>query len=66
MELKKISDKHRVNSTAIFCYTVLAIVLSASYLIEVIKKSRTVPYYIVFMLLLWVPYITWKNSNCKK
>ncbi len=57
MELKKFSDKHRVNSTAIFCYTVLAIVLSASYLIEVIKKSRTVPYYIVFMLLLWVPYI---------
>lgn len=60
MDFTKISDKQRVNSTAMFSYTVLVVVLAASYFVEVLKKSRTIPYYIVFLILLVVPFIACK------
>lgn len=60
MDFSKISDKQRVNATAIFTYTILVVVLAASYAIEVIKKNRTVSYYIIFLVLLLVPFIICK------
>lgn len=66
MDFNKISDKQRVNATAMFCYTVLVVILSASYLVEVIKKSRTVPYYITFMIILWIPFIVCKLLMAKE
>lgn len=60
MDFNKISDKRRVNATAMFCYTVLVVILSISYFIEVLKKSRTVAYFIVFLILLLVPFIICK------
>ena len=40
MDFNKYSDTRRVNATAIFCYGILIFVLVASYLVEVLKKSR--------------------------
>ena len=60
MDFSKISDKQRVNATAMFTYTVMVVILFASYFIEVLKKSRTVSYFIVFMVLLLVPFIICK------
>lgn len=65
MEYNNVSDKQRVNATALFCYTVLVAVLTIAYLIEVIKKSRTVSYFIVFLILLLVPYIICKVVSAK-
>lgn len=60
MDFNKISDKRRVNATAMFCYTVLVAILAISYFIEVLKKSRTVAYFIVFLILLLVPFVICK------
>lgn len=60
MDFENISDRQRVNKAAMFCYTVIVAVLAVSYLIEVIKKSRTVSYFIVFLILLLVPFIICK------
>lgn len=60
MDFSKVSDKRRVNATAMFCYTVLVAILLISYFIEVLKKSRTVTYFIIFSVLLVVPFIVCK------
>lgn len=57
MDLRKVSDKHRVNTTAMRCYAITIAVLAASYLVEVVKKSRTVSYYMLFLAILLVPFI---------
>lgn len=54
------SDEGRLNATAMFSYGVLVFILAVSYLVEVLKKSRTVSYYLVFLILLLVPYIICK------
>lgn len=56
----KFSDEHRVNATAMFCYAILMVILIAAYLLEVIKKSRTIPYFIVFVILAVLPYVVCK------
>ena len=58
MNQRRTSDMHRCNKTAVVIYTVMTIALVASYLIEVIKGSRTLGYYAVFCLLALVPYFT--------
>lgn len=65
MNYNKISDKQRVNSTAMFCYTVTTVILAISYLVEVIKKSRTVSYYLIFLALLLIPYIACQILSAK-
>ncbi|MGN0131057.1 MAG: methyl-accepting chemotaxis protein [Lachnospiraceae bacterium] len=60
MNYDKTSDESRVNATAMFCYTILVFILVVSYLIEVLKKSRTVTYYLIFLALALVPYIICK------
>ena len=55
--LKKSLELTKRNKIAVICYTVTIIILSAAYLVEAIKHTRSVPYFIVFMLLLWIPGI---------
>lgn len=57
MNYSEYSDERRVNSTAMRCYTIMVVILAVSYLVEVLKHSRTVSYYILFLALLFVPYI---------
>ena len=57
MDFSKISDKRRVNKTAMFCYTIMVVILVISYLVEVLKKSRSVPYLVVLLVLLLIPFI---------
>lgn len=65
MDFNKMSDKQRVNSAAMFCYTLLVFILAGCYLLEVIKKSRTISYFVVFLILLLVPYIICKVLSAK-
>lgn len=57
MNQRRISDMQRCNKTAIIAYSVITVALAATYLIEVIKGSRTIGYYAVFCLLALVPCI---------
>lgn len=57
MNQRSISDMHRCNKTAITAYSVITFALIAAYLIEVIKGSRTVGYFIVFCLFALLPYV---------
>lgn len=47
----------RANAAAVNTYGMLVLILEICYLIEVIKGSRSIPYYIVFSILALVPYI---------
>ncbi len=60
MDYNNYSDERRVNATAMFSYTLLVFILVACYLIEVLKKSRTVSYFVVFCILALVPFIICK------
>lgn len=45
------------NKKAMAMWIVIGIVLTAAYTIEVVKGSRTVPYYCTFLAFCWVPFI---------
>jgi len=47
----------RINKTALNTYTVTIVVLIIAYLIEVIKKQRTIPYFLLIFALLAVPTV---------
>lgn len=55
--MEKFSEKGRVNKAVLECYGLLTGVLFLAYLVEVIKGNRTIPYTLVFEVLLLVPYI---------
>lgn len=56
MDNKSTFDGARaMNRMAIACHTVIVAVLEAAYLIEVIKGSRTIGYYVVFSLIAILP-----------
>ena len=44
------------NRKAMAMWMAMGIVLSAAYAIEIVKGLRTVPYYITFLALCWVPF----------
>lgn len=60
MDYNEYSDARRVNATAMFSYGVMLLVLVASYFLEVLNKSRSVPYFLVFLTLALVPYVVCK------
>ena len=60
MDINKYSDERRVNATAMFCYAIMVLVLVVAYFVEVLKKSRTISYFIVFLVLAFLPYIVCK------
>ena len=45
------------NKKAMAVWIVIGIVLTIAYTIEVIKGSRTVPYYFTFLAFCWIPFI---------
>ena len=49
--------RRRANKTALILYGVMNLVLILCYLLEVVKKSRTVGYFIVFCLLAAIPWV---------
>ncbi len=54
---KKFNEGRAVNKVALACHIVLAVILEASYFLEVMKGARTVPYYIAFSILALGPVI---------
>lgn len=50
-------ERKEVNKAAVFCHTVLAVILLGSYAMEVFKGARTIGYYAVFSILALVPVI---------
>ncbi|MDE6714797.1 MAG: hypothetical protein K2K20_13815, partial [Lachnospiraceae bacterium] len=57
MNYKNLSDMQRANGTSVIAYGLMNIVLVICYLVEVIKGSRDIPYYIVFCALALIPLI---------
>lgn len=57
MKEQRVSAKQRANKTALVCYGVMNFILIACYLLEVIKKSRTVGYFAIFCVLALVPWL---------
>jgi len=51
-------ERKEVNKAAVFCHTVLVVILLASYALEVFRGSRTIGYYAVFAVLALVPVVT--------
>lgn len=46
-----------INKNTLECWGLILIVLFSSYFVEVLRGLRTIPYFIVFLLLLCVPYV---------
>ena len=53
----KLSEKVFVNKVAIWCHTIIDLVLLAAYTLELVKGSRTVSYYIVFSMFCIIPVV---------
>ena len=51
------SEEERVNRTVYFCYLIEVIVIFLAYLAEVIKGSRTLPYFLMMALVIVVPAV---------
>lgn len=58
MNKKNISEMERCNRLLMFIYGIMNTLLVVSYLLEVIKQSRTIGYYAVFCILVLAPYFT--------
>ena len=65
-QMKKISEKTRMNRAAISCYMVMISIITIAYFIEVVKHNRTGGYFLTCLILLWVPaafvLFTWKKN----
>lgn len=46
-----------INRNTLECWGMIIIVLFCSYFVEVCRGLRTIPYFIIFLLILFVPYI---------
>ncbi|MDD6071136.1 MAG: hypothetical protein PUC12_10055 [Clostridiales bacterium] len=56
MNYKDYSDMKRCNGAALFAYGFMNVTLIICYIIEVLKKSRTISYLLIFSLLALVPF----------
>jgi len=54
-----------INKNTMECWKIIIIVLFTSYFIEVLKGLRTIPYFIVFLLFLCLPYLYAEIYNKK-
>lgn len=50
-------ERSGINRVAVFCHTVMAVILLTAYAVEVLKGSRTVAYYAIFSILAAAPVI---------
>lgn len=60
-----LSDIAQANAVALRCYLIIAVILILAYLLEFIKNSRTIGYFVVFTLLALVPLFVsfWMNKK---
>ena len=54
---KFLSEKQYVNKAAITCHVAIGVILFTAYLIEVLKGSRTIGYFVIFAALNLIPNI---------
>ena len=57
MEYDEKYFKKSANRLAEMLWVILNMILTVAYVIEVTKGGRTVPYFIVFLCLCWIPFI---------
>ena len=57
MEDKKIDGLKLSNRTSMIAYSIMNIILVVCYLVEVLKKSRSMGYFAVFCIFALVPYV---------
>lgn len=58
MEYSEELFKKSANRKAMAMWFVICIILSLAYLLEIVKGLRTVTYYIVFLCVCWIPFVT--------
>ncbi len=57
MEYDEAKFKRSANKKAFSLWMIINILLTVTYAIEVVKGVRDIPYYVVFMLIAWAPFI---------
>ncbi len=57
MKPKKMQETHRTNFAVVVCYSMLTAILLIAYILEFVKKSRTLEYTLIFAALDLIPYI---------
>lgn len=57
MEYKEEVFKKSANRKTMLIWLVVCVILTAAYVIEIIKGLRTVPYFISFAIFCWVPFL---------
>ena len=58
MEYNEAQFKKRANMCTLFMWTLINVILTVLYIIEVLKGGRTIPYLAVFLSICWLPHIT--------
>lgn len=53
----KLSEKARANKVAMICHTIVSCIIALAYLMEIVKKTRTVPYAVSVAILAIIPCI---------
>ena len=57
-ELASKSELAIANRAAVMCVTVINLIISAAYIVEVVKGNRTVPYVVITVVLALLPIVT--------
>lgn len=58
MEYNEQEFKRRANMRTLFMWTLINVILTVLYIIEVIKGGRDIPYLAIFLTICWVPHLT--------
>ncbi len=58
MEYNEEQFKKQANMCTLFMWTLINVILTVLYIIEVLKGGRTLPYLAVFLSVCWLPHIT--------
>ncbi len=53
--LKRSIEAGKRNKVATLCYTITITIISLAYIVEAIKKSKSILYVVILIILLWVP-----------
>lgn len=57
MEYSEKEFKKKANMRTLFMWTLINVILTVLYIIEVFKGGRTVPYLAIFLSICWLPYL---------
>ena len=56
LKMTENNEKWCKNKRALICYTVINIILSVAYILELVKGDRTIGYLLILLALIWIPY----------